>query len=96
MGLDVATEDADSRNRLDMVLRFNGRFYLFEFRVMKSTPGRAGITQLKDQRHAKNCHDRGQPIRLLTVEFSSKARNLASSDEACVSSEIGSGRAMNS
>ena len=78
LGLDVAAEEAGSRGRLDMVLRFNGNVYLFEFKVMESAPSGAAMAQLKDRRYADKYRDRGEPIHLIAVEFSSKARNLAS------------------
>ena len=77
LGLDVAAEDAGSR-RLDMVLRFNGQVYLFEFKVVESAPTGAAMAQLKDRRYADKYRDRGEPIHLIGVEFSSDARNLAS------------------
>ncbi len=78
LGLDVAAEDAGSRGRLDMVLRFNGQVYLFEFKVVESAPTGAAMAQLKDRRYADQYRDRGEPIHLIGVEFSSEARNLAS------------------
>ena len=78
LGLDVAAEDAGSSGRLDMVLRFNANVYLFEFKVVESTPSGAAMAQLKDRRYADKYRSRGEPIHLIAVEFSSKARNLAS------------------
>ena len=78
LGLDVAAEDAGSSGRLDLVLRFNANVYLFEFKVVESTPEGAGMAQLKDRGYADKYRSRGEPIHLIAVEFSSKARNLAS------------------
>ena len=78
MGLDVTAEDAGSHGRLDMALRFNGNVYLFEFKVVESTPVGTAMAQLKDRRYADKYRDRGQPIHLVAVEFSKQARNLAS------------------
>ena len=61
-----------------MVLRFNGNVYLFEFKVVESTPTGAAMAQLKDRRYADKYRDRDRPIHLVAIEFSSKARNLAS------------------
>ncbi len=67
-----------SRGRLDMVLCFNGQVYLFEFKVVESTPTGAAMAQLKDRRYADKYRDQGAPVHLIAVEFSSEARNLAS------------------
>ena len=78
LGLDVAAEDAGSQGRLDMALRFNGNVYLFEFKVVESTPAGSAMAQLKDRHYADKYRGRGQPIHLIAVEFSRQARNLAS------------------
>ena len=52
LGLDVTAEDAGSRGRLDMALRFNGNVYLFEFKVVESAPSGGAMAQLKDRRYA--------------------------------------------
>ncbi len=36
------------------------------------------MAQLKDRRYADKYRNRGEPIHLIAVEFSSEARNLAS------------------
>ncbi len=61
-----------------MVLRFNAHSYLFEFKVVESTPSGAAMAQLKERRYADKHRERGEPIHLIGVGFSRKARNLAS------------------
>ena len=78
LGLDVTAEDAGSRGRLDMAVRFDGSVYLFEFKVVESAPTGEAMAQLKGRGYADKYRDRNRPIHLIAVEFSRKTRNLAS------------------
>ena len=77
LGLDTTVEDSSSHGRLDMAVRFNGNVYLFEFKVVELSSGGAAMAQLEERRYADKYRGLGQPIHLIAVEFSSKARNLA-------------------
>ena len=76
-GLDVATEDATSRGRLDMAVRAAGRVYLFEFKVVDRTPEGKAVAQLRERGYADKYRHLGQPIHLVGVEFSRETRNVA-------------------
>ena len=80
LGLDVTVEDGSSRGRLDMAVRFNGRVYLFEFKVVELAPEGAAMAQLKAKSYADKYRDLGQPIHLIGVEFSRETRNIAAFD----------------
>ena len=77
LGLAVTVEDASSRGRLDMAVRFNGNVYLFEFKVVELAPAGAAMAQLKAKGYADQYRDLGQPIHLIGVEFSRETRNIA-------------------
>ena len=77
-GLDVTVEDSTSRGRVDMAVRYGGNVYLFEFKVVESTPEGGAMEQLKARGYADKYRHLGQPIHLVAVEFSREARNLAS------------------
>ena len=80
LGLNVTVEDSSSHGRLDMALCFNGQVYLFEFKVVEMAPAGAAMAQLKAKGYAEKYRDRSEPIHLIAVEFSRKARNLAAFD----------------
>ena len=80
LGLNVTVEDSSSHGRLAMALRFNGQVYLFEFKVVEMAPEGAAMAQLKAKGYAEKYRGRGEPIHLIAVEFSRKARNLAAFD----------------
>ena len=84
LGLDVTVEDSTSRGRLDMALRFEGRAYVFEFKVVEQAGEGAAMAQLKQRGYADKYRSAGGPVRLVAVEFSSEARNIASFETALV------------
>ena len=80
LGLDVTVEDATSRGRLDMAVRFNRQVYLFEFKVVELAPEGTALAQLKAKRYADKYRGPGRPIHLIGVEFSRRERNIAAFD----------------
>ena len=75
-GLDVRVEDATSRGRVDMAVRFRGSVYLFEFKVVELADRGAALAQLKDRHYADKYRGAGEPIHLVGVEFSRQERNI--------------------
>ena len=84
LGLDVTVEDSTSRGRLDLALRFEGRAYVFEFKVVEQAGEGAAMAQLKQRGYADKHRGSDGPVRLVAVEFSSEARNIASFETALV------------
>ncbi len=80
LGLDIAVEDSSSHGRLDMAVLFNGRVYLFEFKVVELASAGAAMAQLQERRYADKYRALGQPIYLIAVEFSKDERNVAAFD----------------
>ena len=76
-GVDVTVEDSSSRGRVDMSVRYGGNVYLFEFKVVDSTPEGGAMDQLKAKGYADKYRHLGEPIHLVAVEFSRETRNLA-------------------
>ena len=76
LGLDVAVEESTSRGRLDMAVRFDGRVYVFEFKVVEQAGEGAALAQLEDRGYADKYRAQGVGVRLIGVEFSSETRNV--------------------
>ena len=76
LGLDIILEDATHQGRIDMTVKFNGRIYLFEFKVVELTPEGRALQQIKDKGYAEKYRALGQPIHLIGVEFSRASRNV--------------------
>ena len=91
-GFDLIPEDSSSAGRADMVVRFDGGVYVFEFKsVGKESSGRA-LAQIKEKgcsfmrgaspsrspAEGSNKYRRlGRPVHLVGVEFSREDRNIA-------------------
>ena len=81
-GLDVTVEDSTSRGRVDMTVVFDDHVYLFEFKVVESTPEGAAMAQLRERRYAEKYRGTGRSIHLIAVELSKETRNLAAFEVA--------------
>ena len=69
-------EDASHHGRLDLRLRFNGRIWLFEFKVVELAPEGAALAQIKARGYADKYRAEGLPIHLVGIEFSRERRAL--------------------
>jgi hypothetical protein len=76
LGLDIVPEDVSNQGRLDMAIRFNGQIYLFEFKVVDDAAENKALSQIKEKKYADKYRAQNQPIHLIGVEFSKKARNV--------------------
>ena len=77
LGLEVRVEESSSHGRLDMAERAGGRVYLFEFKVVERAGSGAALAQLRARGYADRYRHLGEPVNLVGVELSEKARNLA-------------------
>lgn len=80
LGLDVTVEDASNHGKVDMTVHFQGRYYLFEFKVVEQIPEGKAIHQLKNKGYAQKYRASGEPIYLIGVEFSSEKRQIVGFD----------------
>ena len=76
LGLDVTVEDATNRGRLDMAVRFRGRVYVFEFKVVEQAGEGAAMVQLRERGYADKYRAPDAHVHLVGVEFSSASRNV--------------------
>ena len=76
LGLDIVLEDTTNHGRIDMAVEFEGRTYIFEFKVVELTPEGRALQQIKDKNYADKYKASGQPIYLIGVEFSKQSRNI--------------------
>jgi hypothetical protein len=84
LGLDLTPKDAHNQGRIDLTLKFNGRIWLFEFKVVELCPAGSALDQLKARGYADQCRGLGQPIHLIGIEFSRAQRTLVGFDvETC-------------
>ncbi len=76
LGLDVTVEDSTNLGRIDMVLKFNGQVYIFEFKVVAEEVSGQALQQIKEHGYAEKYQVAGQPVYLIGVEFSRASRNV--------------------
>jgi hypothetical protein len=83
LGLDVRAEESTHQGRIDLVVRFEGRVYILEFKVTELAPAGNALQQIKRKGYAKRFA--GQSVYLIGVEFSSQKRNIAGFEWEAVS-----------
>lgn len=76
VGLEVIVEDATNHGRIDMTVLAFGTVWLFEFKVVELVPEGRALAQLQAKGYAEKYRARGEPIRLIGVEFSKVDRNI--------------------
>jgi len=65
-----------NRGRIDMTVLFNGQIYLFEFKVVELVPEGKALQQIRERGYAEKYRARGEPIHLISVEFSRESRSV--------------------
>ncbi|ASM77371.1 hypothetical protein VITFI_CDS1593 [Vitreoscilla filiformis] len=77
LGLDLRVEDATNHGRIDLTLRFAGRIFIFEFKVLDGDrPDGSALAQIRDKGYADKYRSHGQPVHLIGIEFGRVVRNL--------------------
>ena len=82
LGLDAVVEESTSKGRLDMAVRFEGRVYVFEFKVVEQAGEGGAMAQLKDRGYADKYRAPDVDVHLIGVEFSSASRNVVTFEHA--------------
>ncbi len=75
-GLEIRLEDTTNHGRIDMTVLAFGTVWLFEFKVVELVPEGRALAQLQAKGYAEKYRARGEPIRLVGVEFSKVDRNI--------------------
>lgn len=76
MGLDITPEDVTNHGKIDMTLKFDGKIYIFEFKVVEHVESKkSALEQSKSKKYYEKYlnHDR---IYLVGIEFSKEKRNI--------------------
>lgn len=77
LGLDVRVEDTTNHGRMDMTLLFEGRCYIFEFKVVEYAEGDgSALDQIKDKKYAEKYVSNYNEIYLIGVEFRKEDKNI--------------------
>ncbi len=75
LGLDIRPEESNNNGQIDMVVHFESKVYVIEFKVNELTNKKRALKQIKE----KNYHQKfkGQETYLIGVEFSKTKRNIS-------------------
>jgi hypothetical protein len=73
-GIDVRPEVHSNKGRLDLVVRFENRIYVIEFKVVEQCGEGKALEQIKSKGYLEQFA--GQEVYLIGVDFSSEKRNI--------------------
>jgi hypothetical protein len=76
LGLDITVEASSNPGRLDMVMRFQGHVYIFEFKLVGDEADGSALRQIKEKNYAAPYRGKGEPVHLIGIEFSKTQRAL--------------------
>ncbi len=75
LGLDVRPEESNNNGRIDMIVHFESKVYVIEFRVNELTREGRALAQIKEKKYHQKFT--GQETYLVGVEFSNVERNIS-------------------
>ncbi|MEW6772574.1 MAG: ATP-binding protein [Bacteroidota bacterium] len=76
-GLDIVVEDNTNKGRVDMVIKYNHRAYIMEFKVIKDEKEKgSALQQIKSKRYFEKYQSASEEIYLIGIEFSEQERNI--------------------
>ncbi|TWI74212.1 PD-(D/E)XK nuclease superfamily protein [Desulfobotulus alkaliphilus] len=76
LGLEVRAEDVSSHGNMDMTVLFEGKAYIFEFKMSDHASGKA-LSQIKNKGYAKKYMADSEAVYLIAVAFSRDERNIS-------------------
>ena len=80
LGLSITVEDASHYGSVDMTVEFDENVYLFEFKVVETSPAGQALAQIKEKRYADKYRASGKQIYQIGVEFSRSQRQIVAFD----------------
>ena len=74
LGVETRAEEASHQGQVDLVIEYQGRIWLLEFKLAEADDGQRALDQIK----TRGYHLRyiGQPVTLIGMDFSREQRNL--------------------
>ncbi len=74
-GVNAQSEVITSRGRIDLVVEFDDKIYIIEFKCGQSA--KAGLKQIKEKGYAEKYKKTGKKLILMGINFSSEKKNVA-------------------
>ncbi len=75
LGVDTRAEEPSNRGQVDLVIEYQGRVWLLEFKIDELSDGQRALEQIR----TRGYHQRyaGRPVTLIGMDFSCEQRNLS-------------------
>jgi Holliday junction resolvase-like predicted endonuclease len=73
-GMNVSSEVITSKGRIDLVVEFEKKIYIIEFKCNQSA--KAGIKQIKNKGYAEKYGQTNKKLILMGINFSSENKNV--------------------
>jgi len=74
LGVEIITEDATNKSRIDLTLKFSDKVYIFEFKVTDK-PNHKALEQIKEKKYYEK-YQEFEDIYLIGIEFCKSERNV--------------------
>ncbi|MEW6773725.1 MAG: AAA family ATPase [Bacteroidota bacterium] len=76
-GLNIVVEDNTNKGRVDMVIKYNNRAYIMEFKVIRDEKEKgSALQQIKAKKYFEKYQFTSAEIYLIGIEFSEQERNI--------------------
>jgi len=72
LGLKIIAEDVTNRGRIDFTVKFNDKYYIFEFKVRDEDP----LKQIKEKRYYDKYSGIGKEVVIIGIVFDENIRNI--------------------
>jgi len=77
-GFDIKCEDTTNKGRMDMVIQYENKIYIIEFKIIKEEKEKGtALQQIKRKRYFEKYQTKENKIYLIGIEFDDKQRNIA-------------------
>lgn len=74
LGVETRAEESSSQGQVDLVIDYQGRIWLLEFKLAETDSGQGALEQIKAQGY--HLRYAGQSVTLIGMDFSREQRNL--------------------
>ncbi len=75
LGFEIIAEDTSNKSRFDLTLKLDDKIYIFEFKVIDQSTGKA-LAQIKAKSYHEKYQSLGHNIYLVGIEFNKEERNV--------------------
>ncbi len=74
--MEVRCEESMDKERVDMVVKYEDKVYVIEFKVIRDEERGGALRQIKEKRYYEKYIEGGNKIYLIGIEFDEKERNV--------------------